>query len=357
MSKLILHIGAHKTGTTSLQYFFANNRKVLNSLSVQYPNLHKNNAHHVLSAPWISQIPERIGYTKQDALAAWKAISDKFARTEQTVFLSGEVFSRMSPDKVDFKELSHLVSRFDEVEVLYVIREQATLCQSIFMQVTEDSKYSTDWATIIGNVFNKRLPTGVPLDHNQVLNNVLEGFDASQIHVATYSKLQESQENFYGFFLERCGINNRPKTLVFEPMRRNVSHDPLSHYICLQVSPWKGIIDTKMVNIIHQTIQDIYGAGKRTSLLTRLELKTFNEIFSPLNKQLLSRLENKSKYLALPVIQLPPDTLMRNQLTPEFWKELEQRLKNNSSTHQKVARKIRDFAYHLMPGKNIVRVE
>ena len=41
--KIILHVGLHKTGTTSLQSYFGKNRKELKSLGVLYPEFSINN--------------------------------------------------------------------------------------------------------------------------------------------------------------------------------------------------------------------------------------------------------------------------------------------------------------------------
>lgn len=51
MNKLILHIGLAKTGTTTLQNYFHNNKKNLEELGISYPSefLHDGGAHHLLA--------------------------------------------------------------------------------------------------------------------------------------------------------------------------------------------------------------------------------------------------------------------------------------------------------------------
>lgn len=336
MSKLILHIGAHKTGTTSLQYCFDNNHKLLKSHSIYYPRLHKHKAHHDFTAPWISHITSTSQYAKQDALNAWKALSDEFANTEQTVFLSSEVFSRIKPESVNFRELSLLVEKFDEVEILYVMRDQATMLQSIFMEVTRYTAQPINWETMIERVKNNRPPTGVSLDHNVVLNKILEGFDDRQIHFATYSNLQKSSADFFGFFLTRCGINGIPDKFSFQEVYSNVSFDPLSHWLSLRLFPWNKEIDPDLAKVIRKTLDECFDANEITTLMTRSEINLIQEKFQALNLELMPRLLNKSKYLELPKIIVPQGAIMRNMLKPEFWLMLE---KNIVSHRKKLKRR------------------
>ena len=77
MPRLILHVGAHKTGTSYLQSVFYQNRAVFERSGVYYPAIGPNDAHHALAAVWLNlpDIPARFfGRTGPEGL--WQRTMD-----------------------------------------------------------------------------------------------------------------------------------------------------------------------------------------------------------------------------------------------------------------------------------------
>ena len=72
MSKVILHIGTHKTGTTTIQDTFALNRNLLSGKGLVFPEIGKTNGQHGLVMDWI-KLPEayHLDTTAQAAWTSW----------------------------------------------------------------------------------------------------------------------------------------------------------------------------------------------------------------------------------------------------------------------------------------------
>ena len=54
MPRLVLHIGTHKTGTTSLQNHWHANRQALSQVGIVYPDLTPHSGHHGFLTDWIA---------------------------------------------------------------------------------------------------------------------------------------------------------------------------------------------------------------------------------------------------------------------------------------------------------------
>ena len=104
MSKLVLHIGMHKTASTSIQDTFANNRAYLNSHGLVFPKLGQ--GHHGLVTDWI-KLPDHFTLTAP-AENHWRHIAKTQGSTGNTVFLSTEELSRGGiGSRVDFTAIKN----------------------------------------------------------------------------------------------------------------------------------------------------------------------------------------------------------------------------------------------------------
>jgi hypothetical protein len=115
--RLLLHVGMHKTGSTSIQRFLFANRARLHDRGVLYPDgpfvEPGHAAHHALA--W--RILGRPGFTD---LSHWRAAVE-FIRSDasRVVVLSSEDFSLLDTDQI--KALAEFLEDFD-VRVVQVIR-------------------------------------------------------------------------------------------------------------------------------------------------------------------------------------------------------------------------------------------
>ena len=132
--QLILHLGMHKTGTSALQAFLRSHSEQLQQQRVLYPThgQHHDGAHHHL----------------------WQALIDpnmtaEFARTIRTeaeeapgqidkIVLSSELLEKIGEDPNRRGSVPALLKAFDTVLVVYFVRNQAEVIQSIFKQWVKD---------------------------------------------------------------------------------------------------------------------------------------------------------------------------------------------------------------------------
>jgi len=136
-AKAILHIGQHKTGTTSIQHALASNRAALASEGVIYPRLPGwPDAHHAL-APALLGVENASAYVRrrlggQDAAAlrvSRRAVADlrALARAHPgaTLVLSSEAFFRVLPGPARDRVVETLLALAETVRVIAYIRPPA----------------------------------------------------------------------------------------------------------------------------------------------------------------------------------------------------------------------------------------
>ncbi|WP_430450443.1 hypothetical protein [Rhodophyticola sp.] len=133
MASVILHVGAHKTGTTALQSTFYQNRGTLARAGVIYPDTNwYHYGHHRLAFALLGRRDQDKGDVpvlsdELDALNAVIARADKDAR----IFVSSEELLALPPEAVQ-----HLKDGIacDDIRVLAVVRRPDELLLSIYNQ-------------------------------------------------------------------------------------------------------------------------------------------------------------------------------------------------------------------------------
>ena len=139
LPRLLLHIGMHKTGSTSLQRFFVRNRAVLKLMGIDYPKafdasgkrLPKHN--DLFQAIW----HEKDFGTAHPVLGASAGRVDQLARrieTHRITVLSAEGFSGESPAFAE--AFAPLRGRFD-IKVICFLRRQDDWAQSFYKQMVQ----------------------------------------------------------------------------------------------------------------------------------------------------------------------------------------------------------------------------
>lgn len=133
MASVILHVGAHKTGTTALQSTFLQNRDTLARSGVIYPDTNwYRYAHHRLAFALLGRLDQDKGDAsvlsyELDELNAVIAGADKQAR----IFVSSEELLALPPDAV--QRLKDGIE-CDDIRILAVVRRPDELLLSIYNQ-------------------------------------------------------------------------------------------------------------------------------------------------------------------------------------------------------------------------------
>lgn len=132
--KLLLHIGMHKTGTSALQALFRTQSDALLAQGVLYPvhGRHHDGAHHGL---WHALSDQ--GSLDDFVRAVWTE-----AETAQTpihtILLSSELLEKTCMDPARWPAMQAFLDLFDATDILYFMRNQGELIESIYKQWIKD---------------------------------------------------------------------------------------------------------------------------------------------------------------------------------------------------------------------------
>ncbi|MBG60302.1 MAG: hypothetical protein CMJ16_07580 [Peredibacter sp.] len=137
MKRIILHVGRHKSGTTSLQASFWENRNLFLSKGILYPeSSRRENAHHLFAE---ALHPKRV---RENGLANVEnedvirnLINEIESSSCQTVLISSEAFQNCTPTDV-----KHIFRNYD-VSIIFYIREQVGYLESAYLQEVQATNY------------------------------------------------------------------------------------------------------------------------------------------------------------------------------------------------------------------------
>lgn len=324
MSKLILHVGTHKTGTTTIQDTFAFNRDFLAGKGVIFPQIGNANGQHGLVMDWIN-LPS-FYHLETTAKEAWVKLARNHARSDRTILISTEELSRGSLGmRVDLKELRHLISDFDEVKVVCCLRNQVSFIQSIYLQVVKSS-VNIPWLTYFDGTIRNKTATGLFLDYTDLNNYLKTGFSPDEIKFFSYEHEVKSDHGIVGRMMIECGLGDYIGSMKELPAgHSNVSPDPLATWATAHVlgpqpfRPW-------LVGVAREALDEVCGAGAKTTLFSREEYKMIRDTYSPLNEK-FNRDEISQGAISI-VGSFPEESSLtfRDSLTPAFWVNLSRHL-------------------------------
>jgi len=285
VAKLVLHIGTHKTATTTIQATFAKNQVIAKQRGLIYPVLPKQ--HHGLVADWID-LPKPYHYPEGSEFH-WRKINEKYAGTDVTVLVSTEELSRGTKgNQVNFTELRSWITGFDEVKVVCMLREQVSFIQSIFFEVFKRGG-AIKWAPFFNSCISGKKATGVYLDYSELYQRLLNDFEAEEISFIPY----------------------RPA---------GKSPDPVAHF--LEHIGFSDLIDLVEQKDANRTPPSPIFGGKKTTMFSEAEYKRIVDLFEPINKsftELYPRMKPEDLALADYDVE---SHVFRNGITPQQWLDL-----------------------------------
>ena len=133
-AKLHLHIGRHKTGTSSIQHWFADHEEILKSRGVLYPQAGRSGvAHHALSGALKAQSPEALD---RDLVSRFRRETQGFDR----VVVSSE-------DLQNVRRPEALQEAFEgfHLHVICYMREIVDYAVSAYAQLVHAQNYAVDF--------------------------------------------------------------------------------------------------------------------------------------------------------------------------------------------------------------------
>ncbi|WDT85608.1 hypothetical protein [Alteromonas sp. 009811495] len=128
MSKLIIHAGFHKTGTSAIQRTLYNNKALLSSNNYFYPNSDPFEAHHKLLARLLNSQIYDLEEAKNDAYRTLATFKEQ-ASGKDIVISSEMICEGLNP--IVFERAFEL---FERVEIHFYIRNQLELTESAYNQ-------------------------------------------------------------------------------------------------------------------------------------------------------------------------------------------------------------------------------
>ncbi|MFN4058685.1 MAG: hypothetical protein ACK4HW_10960 [Roseinatronobacter sp.] len=321
MAPLYLHIGAHKTATTYLQSLFALNRDTLSAAGILYPATFPYAAHHQLARLWINQdSAEATRHLFKTPQAAWQdVLTDEVTQFDGVVFLSSEVFSEFNPQKVNMAELAARLAKFDDVRVIYTLRSQPELVNSIWLQ---HAKKRTPMLPhrYAEKVLATQCAVGAGLSHLAFYQHICKGFDPSQIILLRYDDFRTYPGGVGQVFLDLLGAKLDVATLQ-EPDERahNISPDALSTFVASRIQR-EGPPPAELIQVVAKYL---YKNGKRPShILTRPEYEKVCDLFAQDNARLAEMVQRTQPGFSFEIGPAHPDTLFRDQVPTAIWPDI-----------------------------------
>lgn len=318
MSKVILHIGTHKTATTTIQNTLAHNAPLLAQHGVVYPRLKRAPGHHGLVPEWPA-MPK--AYQLPDGpLDSLKALADEYAQTDQTLVLSSEEFSRAASLE-HMGTLREILSGFDQIEVICVLRTQWQYLQSIYLEMSKKRRVARP-PQFVGPVVEKGKFGQLWVDYNGLLDQLEQVFTPEEITLYDFTQCRQAEGGILGVFLRHLGLPLTAQDL--EPVNggvANVSPMSLASFAANVLAEPKVAPDWLVEKAAAQ-LRSQFGAGVKPCLFTRNEFQTLEQAFAPANARLAERRAAVQPGFAISAPDAEALSLFRNDISGAFWMKM-----------------------------------
>ena len=327
MSRLIIHIGLHKTGSTAIQNVLGRARNELLQEGIIYPSFEREFYHHGLVNPWIT-LPKV--YSFSDPAKAWKELAE-LAKSDQTVIVSSEEFSRLRESAVNYQEVRELTQAFDDVTIVLVLRHQLQYIQSIYLEVSKNANVGAFSPFLTGSV-QSGYCTGLALDYGLVLDHLEQGFSPSEIRVLSYDGLSASSRGFVRTFLACLGVFPHSAAESLHSVKANVSSDPLAVWMA-NIFDAPSIVSQETVKQWARALRCQWGARQQL-IFTRSEADFLCQHYAQANEAFVRRVEGKNHDFTMPVEYRSDQAIYREDVTPDIWRAVHAILQNTDGTAQ-----------------------
>jgi hypothetical protein len=325
MSRVVLHIGTHKTATTTVQDTFALNAGLLARHGLVYPLLGGPvSGHHGLAADWNALLQPYA--LPGGSVTALRAMTARHAAGQDTVFLSSEELSRgRAGGRVDFGQLREALAGFDRIEVICMLREQWRFVQSVYLEVSKRRQPKAP-AGLLKDVLRHDMVTGLWTDYGLLYRHLREAFAASEITLFDYDLCTAAPGGVFGALLSHLGLGLDPAQL--EPAnggQSNVSPPPLAGWAANTISapeaapPW-------LVEAASGAFRVQYGAARPGTIWSAGELQQLLDYGRKANDRLIQMVTDEGRKADLPLGALSPpeDLLHPSDLGGVFWRRTAQ---------------------------------
>jgi len=319
MARVVLHIGTHKTATTTIQDMFAHNADLLARHGLIYPRIGKATGHHGLTMDWNHALPP-VYSLYRGSIGTLRRVAEKHADSDSTVFLSSEEFSRGSPEgRVDFTAIRQALAPFDRIEVVCVLREQWQFIQSVYHEVSRRMIPPRPPA-LLAAVLSDNILDGLWTDYNLLYDHLLQALSPDEITFLDFDRCRKAPGGIIGAMLAHLGVPLEPSKLqLVNDGQSNRSPVALAAFAANVIAepaaapPW-------LVDAATGAYEVQFGKGTTCRLWTREEYGSLLAYAAERNGRLAARLALVQPGFAINA-SAPPGNgqVFREDLTGEFW--------------------------------------
>lgn len=314
MSHLILHIGLHKTGTSSLQHLCFGRAEDLARHGLIYPRLTSAAypegvpGHHGLLLNLARYFPQYM--PEGGSEAAWARIARDHGA--HRVLISSEEFSRgRAHARVNMVRLAEIAQAWDKVTVVCVLREQVSFLQSVFVQMSAVGQLA-HLENLIDSIKGND-SGGLWTDWRPLIDHLLTGFAADDLHFIDYHHAKATPGGVLGSILALGNVTYRPAAK--NSTQVNASAPPLAQRLCHPHFLHKPI-PRQAIDAVQAVIDARFGAGRPACVFTRAEVAMIQSHFRDANTELVARIRTQQPDFALSDAHLPDNMLYREDVEP-----------------------------------------
>lgn len=318
MSKVVLHIGTHKTGTTTVQDMFWHNAALLAQHGLIYPQLGTITGHHALVCDWMTLPP--VFAHPDGSRALLDRMSAAHAAGDDTVFLSSEELSRGDPDnRVNLQELRACLSRFDRIEVVCVLRTQWQFLQSVYLEISKAGSPPRP-GVLMQSALQTGMAQGLWVDYRGLLDRLETVFAPEEITLLDYTQACAHPKGLIGALLETQAIDLPVDALqLVNEGRSNASPLALATFAAnMLMEPYKadaGLV-AQITEVMHHMTQN---QPLHSCIFSRAQFDQLQAHFAPLNAELAQRRHAVQPGFHLSEPNHDAITHFHDQLPPGLW--------------------------------------
>ncbi|MEP3634423.1 MAG: hypothetical protein ABJM82_14580 [Shimia thalassica] len=324
MSKVVLHIGTHKTATTTIQDTFHKNAGLLAEHGLVYPRLGNVTGHHGLVMDW-GWLPE-VYRLPSGSLGSLQQLNDMYSDQDVTLFLSSEEFSRGDPAAlVDFQAVREALSGFDEIEVLCTLRIQWQFLQSVYLE-TSKIKNPPRPSEFARQAMKSGICDGLWVDYTRLLDHLEQSFSPDEVTFLDYETCRSAKGGIIGAFLAHLSVPIEVEDLA--PVNGGASNvSPLSlASFAANVLSEPHVAPGWLVNLTGDAIRNHYGQEIKPCVFSSEEYKRLETHFETLNESLSQRRNGHQASFSLTASAESRPDVFRNHLNWDFWLRAGRRL-------------------------------
>ena len=321
MAKIVLHIGTHKTASTTIQDMFTANAALLAHYGLIYPQLSRGiSGHHGLVTDW-NPLPERY-HLPMGSLANLGKIAASYGTGGQTVFLSSEEFSRGDPGaRVDFKALRAALAPFERIEVVCLLREQWHFMQSVYLEVSK-TRNPGPVEPYLRQALETRMIEGLWIDYTLLYDHLLGAFAPDEIFFYNYDLWRLSEGGILGGMMGHLGLNLPLQDLVqVNGGHSNRSPASLPQWAANMVAHPFPAPDWLLEACAHAFDVE-YGSGRESVIWHRAEMAALQDLAQDCNSRLCQRLAGVQSDFTMQNSAFTPQTVFRDDITLDFWRRV-----------------------------------